>query len=136
MYLARYRSFLQGIVPLFGLQSFGVKSRSRKVQNSKPGLVELESRLAPAIDMAMVTIGNPNNAPDPATGHGSVSYEYRIGQFEVTLGQYCEFLNAVARGPEIYDLYNASMARNSKQWRHYPNLFQWFLFLFRHRPFG
>jgi|GEM_PF-433383 len=111
MYLARYRSFLQGIVPLFGLQSFGVKSRSRKVQNSKPGLVELESRLAPAIDMAMVTIGNPNNAPDPATGHGSVSYEYRIGQFEVTLGQYCEFLNAVARGPEIYDLYNASMAR-------------------------
>jgi formylglycine-generating enzyme required for sulfatase activity len=42
-----------------------------------------------------VTIGNPNNPPD-ATGFGSVARAFQIGRFEVTAGQYVEFLNAVA----------------------------------------
>lgn len=31
---------------------------------------------------------------DRAIGRGSVNYEYRIGRFEVTSGQWSEFLNA------------------------------------------
>lgn len=39
---------------------------------------------------------------------GSVSYEYNIGKYEVTAGQYTEFLNAVAK-TDTYGLYNSSM---------------------------
>jgi len=62
----------------------------------------------------MVTVGNPGNAPDievmedGTSGYGSVSYEYKIGKFEVTAGQYCEFLNKVAT-TDTYGLYDASM---------------------------
>jgi hypothetical protein len=39
-----------------------------------------------------VAIGNPGNAPD-STGWGAVAYAYNIGQDEVTVGQYVEYLN-------------------------------------------
>jgi hypothetical protein len=42
-----------------------------------------------------VTIGDPGNAADD-TGFGAVETAYRIGKFEVTVGQYVEFLNAKA----------------------------------------
>jgi formylglycine-generating enzyme required for sulfatase activity len=57
--------------------------------------------------MDMVTVGNPGNADD-ATGYGSVAYDYRIGKYEVTNGQYCEFLNSIAAA-DPYGLYNTSM---------------------------
>jgi formylglycine-generating enzyme required for sulfatase activity len=60
----------------------------------------------------MVTIGNPGNAPDTryvATGIGSVDHVYRIGKYEVTAGQYTEFLNAVAQADPNF-LYNSNMA--------------------------
>jgi len=44
-----------------------------------------------------------------ATGYGAVNYEYRIGKYEITIGQYVEFLNAVAKS-DPYGLYNSSMA--------------------------
>jgi formylglycine-generating enzyme required for sulfatase activity len=57
-----------------------------------------------------VTVGNPGNAPD--THHlwesGAVNYTYRIGKFEVTAGQYTEFLNAVAK-TDTYGLYDSRM---------------------------
>lgn len=53
---------------------------------------------AKAVTIDMVTVGNPGNQPnigsDPV---GSVGYVYQIGKYEVTTGQYTEFLNAVAR---------------------------------------
>ncbi|MCH8136585.1 MAG: hypothetical protein IIB77_11455, partial [Proteobacteria bacterium] len=58
-----------------------------------------------------VTVGNPGNAPDAryeTPGYGSVDYVYNIGTFEVTVGQYAEFLNAVA-ATDKYGLYNTSM---------------------------
>jgi len=61
----------------------------------------------------MVTVGDPGNAADTrydANGFGSVSYEYKIGKYEVTAGQYTEFLNAVAK-TDTYSLYNTSMDR-------------------------
>jgi formylglycine-generating enzyme required for sulfatase activity len=43
---------------------------------------------------------------------GSVSYTYHIGQYEVTAGQYCEFLNAAAAS-DTYGLYDAEMMNTS-----------------------
>jgi formylglycine-generating enzyme required for sulfatase activity len=53
-------------------------------------------------------VGNPN---DPFTGnrYGGVSYAYNIGKYEVTVGQYTAFLNALA-ATDTYSLYNTSMA--------------------------
>ena len=43
---------------------------------------------------------------------GAVDYEYNIGTYEVTAGQYCEFLNAVAKS-DPHGLYNSSMDSSS-----------------------
>ena len=64
---------------------------------------------ARAVEMEFVTVGNPGNAND-VTGFGGVGYEYKIGKFEVTAGQYAEFLTAVAGSSDPYGLYNGSMA--------------------------
>ena len=42
---------------------------------------------------------------------GAVDYGYNIGKYEVTAGQYCEFLNAVAKA-DAYGLYNSRMDRD------------------------
>jgi len=56
-----------------------------------------------------VPIGNPGNAADTRYGSfGSVTQPYRIGTFEVTAGQYTEFLNAVAQ-TDTYGLYSTAM---------------------------
>ena len=59
--------------------------------------------------LSFVTVGNPGNAPDPNTGYGAVGYTYDIGQCDVTIGQYCQFLNAVA-ATDTYGLYNSAMS--------------------------
>lgn len=66
---------------------------------------------AHAIAIPTVPVRNLGNANDPATGnlYGGVSYAYRIGTTEVTVGQYTDFLNAVA-ATDTYALYNTSMA--------------------------
>ena len=61
-----------------------------------------------ALVMDFVTVGNPGNANDD-TGYGGVSDVYQIGKYEVTAGQYTEFLNAVA-ATDTYGLYNTAMA--------------------------
>jgi len=67
------------------------------VFNMGAGLTSLE----------FVTVDNADNDPDD-TGYGAVAYEYNIGKYEVTAGQYCEFLNAVAV-TDTYGLYNTNM---------------------------
>lgn len=62
---------------------------------------------ASAVDMALVTVANPGNPADTrfeTPGWGGVSYTYQIGKYEVTFGQYAEFLNAVAK-TDRYGLY-------------------------------
>jgi formylglycine-generating enzyme required for sulfatase activity len=61
-----------------------------------------------------VTVGNPGNAPDPATGSlfGAVAYAYMIAKNETTIGQYAEFLNAVAK-TDTYSLYNTNMGSDT-----------------------
>ena len=60
--------------------------------------------------LQFVTVGNPGNAADPATGSGSVPYFYQMGTYDVTVGQYCRFLDAVATTSDPYGLYNTGMA--------------------------
>ena len=69
---------------------------------------------ATTMDMPFMAVGNPGNAADAeimddgTTGYGSVDYAYNIGKFEVTAGQYTEFLNAVA-ADDTYGVYNPNM---------------------------
>ena len=65
---------------------------------------------ARAVTIDMVTVGNQGNAND-TTGYGAVNYDYQIGKYHVTIGQYTEFLNAVAK-TDTYKLYNTFMASN------------------------
>ena len=60
-----------------------------------------------------VTVGNAGNASDTTVGvntfgFGSVAYDYQVGKYDVTIGQYTAFLNAVAT-TDTYSLYNSSM---------------------------
>jgi formylglycine-generating enzyme len=64
-----------------------------------------------AVTIDTVPVGNAGNTHDSRTGNyfGAVAYDYRIGTFEVTAGQYTTFLNAVA-ATDTYGLYNPGMA--------------------------
>jgi sulfatase modifying factor 1 len=76
-------------------------------------MVLLATGAAQAVVIDTVTMGNPGNAADTryaTPGYGRVAYEYNIGKYEVTAGQYKEFLNAVA-ATDTYGLYNTSMSR-------------------------
>ena len=74
------------------------------------------------IGIDTVPVGNPGNAGElsgagadgfgPDRICGSVGYTYNIGKYEVTTGQYTEFLNKVAATDTI-GLYNASMWSSS-----------------------
>lgn len=65
------------------------------------------AQVDPASGIDFVTIGNPGNAPwmgngtpdDQAIGHGTVDYSYKIGRFEVTTAQWCEFINCALDRP-------------------------------------
>ena len=68
-----------------------------------------------SVVMETVPVGNAGNAPDTrfsSPGFGAVNYAYNIGKYEVTAGQYTEFLNAVA-ATDTYGLYNPDMLTGS-----------------------
>ncbi len=56
-----------------------------------------------------VTVGDAGNAADSVTGYGAVGYSYKIAKYDVTAGQYCQFLNAVAAS-DPYGVYTLWMA--------------------------
>lgn len=60
--------------------------------------------------MTFVEVGDPGNPSDFA-GYGAVDYSFSIGKYEVTINQYCEFLNAVAQS-DPYGLYDTRMGTN------------------------
>ncbi len=63
--------------------------------------------------ISTVPVGNAGNADDIyGAGYGGVAYEFSMGRFEVTAGQYTVFLNAVA-ATDTYNLYSGSMAQPS-----------------------
>jgi formylglycine-generating enzyme required for sulfatase activity len=63
-----------------------------------------------AITYDLVPVGDAGNAAD-TTGYGAVAYDYQIGKYDVTIGQYAAFLNAVAKS-DPYRLYNLDMAND------------------------
>jgi formylglycine-generating enzyme required for sulfatase activity len=73
---------------------------------------------AAQITYEMVMVGNPGNAGDTRAGvntfgKGSVAYKYQIGNYDVTIGQYTAFLNAVdPSGTNPNGIYNSSMGTN------------------------
>jgi formylglycine-generating enzyme len=62
------------------------------------------------VTLDTVPVGDAGNVADFAnSSRGNVNYAYNIGKFEVTIGQYTSFLNAVAAN-DVHGLYNPSMA--------------------------
>jgi formylglycine-generating enzyme len=66
--------------------------------------------------LEFVAVGDPGNAADTrgpsdggTKGCGSVGYVYQMGKYDVTVGQYCEFLNAVAK-TDTYGVYKSDLA--------------------------
>ena len=78
---------------------------------------------AQAVTIATVPVGNAGNAGElsgsGAGGYGpdricgSVGYNYNIGKYEVTAGQYTDFLNAKATVSDPYGLYSTGMSNTS-----------------------
>jgi sulfatase modifying factor 1 len=58
--------------------------------------VSLCPLLAHAVTIDLVAVGNPGNSADGEGGPGAVASSYSISKYEITIGQYVEFLNAVA----------------------------------------
>lgn len=81
-------------------------------------LVTLLRGRADAVNIETVPVGNQGNSGEwsgesyggygPDRICGAVSYTYNIGRYEVTAGQYTEFLNAVAK-TDTYSLYDTVM---------------------------
>lgn len=85
-------------------------------------LVPLMPSSARAAAPALVTVGFPGNTADAASGCydpvgslscGAVSSVFRIGRYEVTNGEYVEFLNAVADA-DPNGLFNPSMESDAR----------------------
>jgi len=70
---------------------------------------------AGAVEIETVPVGNLGNTDDThGDGYGAVNYAYNIGKYEVTAGQYTEFLNAVdPDGTNPHGLYNDNMDSNT-----------------------
>jgi formylglycine-generating enzyme required for sulfatase activity len=82
---------------------------------SVAAIVGVLAGTAVAANIETVPVGNPGNAADTryeSPGYGSIGYTYNIGKYEVTAGQYMEFLNKVA-GVDTYGLYNTNMWSDS-----------------------
>jgi formylglycine-generating enzyme required for sulfatase activity len=64
---------------------------------------------AAPVSVPTVAVTNAGNKPDPVTLAGAVDHDFRIAQYEITIGQYTAFLNAVAQ-VDPHGLYNPKMA--------------------------
>ena len=62
----------------------------------------------PEISLTMLNVDNPNNAIDTQTNLGSVPYVYKISQCLITIGQYAQFLNTIAK-TDTYNLYTEQL---------------------------
>mgnify|MGYP000566085264 CR=1 FL=1 len=78
------------------------------------GLVIMKSYVNAAVTIDWAYVGDAGNAADNSTGsaYGAVDHNYKISKHEVTVGQYTEFLNAVAKD-DVHGLYDPGMGMNS-----------------------
>ncbi|MEI8371157.1 MAG: SUMF1/EgtB/PvdO family nonheme iron enzyme, partial [Planctomycetia bacterium] len=67
---------------------------------------------ASAVDNAIVwkEVGSFGNAPNPNTGLGRVTYDYKISAYDTTISQYVDFLNGSDAGKKgQYGVYSSSI---------------------------
>ena len=67
---------------------------------------------SPLVSIETVPVMNMGNESDTETGFGKVDYNFAIGKYIITVGQYVIFLNAkasVTDKPAIIDLWNTDM---------------------------
>jgi len=85
---------------------------------------------ASAITIDTVPVGDIGNPNDPSDGDSLTAgvqnfwgrrYAYRIGKYEVTVGQYTAFLNAVA-ATDTFGLYNPNIGDAHGYRGHRPEL--------------
>ena len=103
------KAIVRGVLAV-AVSCYAVVAQAADVFNMGPGLTSLE----------MVPVGDPGNAGEgsgdsyggwgPDHICGVVNYNYQIGKYEVTAGQYTEFLNHKATVTDTYGLYNTKMA--------------------------
>ena len=74
----------------------------------------LAANMAFAAPPAVVPVGNTGNKAD-TTNYGAVAYEYKIGKYEVTNEEFCEFLNAAAKS-DTHELYDGRMDGGPEEW--------------------
>jgi formylglycine-generating enzyme required for sulfatase activity len=75
-------------------------------------LAQTTETLITPLKIPMVFVGDPGNRPDTASGGrglGAVQQSFLIGKYEITAGQYCAFLNAVASHGDPHHLYKPEM---------------------------
>jgi len=76
---------------------------------------------ARALDMEMVYVGNAGNTGEQVRantlGWGAVDYNFYIGKYEVTAGQYAEYLNATAKWDTL-DLYGGILGDGNATYPH------------------
>ncbi len=61
-----------------------------------------------------VTVGDAGNVADSITKLGAVEAPYQIAKYEVTVAQWCAFLNAVAYKEDKHGLCQVNMFRDTK----------------------
>jgi formylglycine-generating enzyme len=96
--------------------------KARRMMGAVGALLLASGAAMADISIEMVPVGDPGNAGQlsgagaggrgPDRICGAVDYQYNIGKYEVTAGQYTAFLNAVA-GVDTYELYNPQMFNTS-----------------------
>lgn len=87
---------------------------SRLVMAFCAAFLAVVSSLDGQITIETVPVEDAGNAPDAASGFGTVTYEYRIATTEVTNDQYATFLNSVANVIDTHSLYNPMMGSDPR----------------------
>jgi len=65
---------------------------------------------APAAEFTWQTVGSIGNAPNPTTGLGRVTENFKISAYETTIAQYADFLNNSYAGKQgLYGVYNTNI---------------------------
>ena len=100
-------------------ESFSQASTRLSTENSSTDYL-IDRRTS--LDLAFVPVLNAGNTPD-TTGFGRVDYNFSIGKYEVTIGQYVAFLNTVlslepnAENAYLSQLYEARYMSNNRKFQ-------------------
>lgn len=115
LFARKRKHTLCGTFTFRNTHTYTTNEKTMKLKNLSTALIMAAmvayTMAAQAVTIDLVLVGNPGNVAD-ITGFGSVDHYYKIGKYEITAGQYTEFLNAVAAMSDPYELYNTSMWYN------------------------